>query len=64
VTGDRGLIDRIRYDIEARWQDQNASSERNIYRELLKRILRTNSNLQLYVKGQCDRECDRPEAGI
>jgi beta-lactamase regulating signal transducer with metallopeptidase domain len=49
VNSDPDLIDRVRYDIEARWQDSGATSERHVYRELLKSVLRTNSNLQLYV---------------
>lgn len=49
VNSDPELIDRIHYDIEARWRETGATSERNVYRELLKKILHTNSNLQLYV---------------
>lgn len=49
VNSDPELIDRIHYDIEARWHEAGAASERNVYRELLKKILRTNSNLQIYV---------------
>jgi hypothetical protein len=49
VNSDPELIDRVRYDIEARWHGADVTSERNVYRELLNRILRTNSNLQLHV---------------
>ena len=58
VNGDPELIDRIYYDIEARWRAAGGTNERNVYRELLKAILRTNSNLQLYVKDDCDAGCD------
>lgn len=49
VNSEPDLIDRAHYDIEARWHDVGAASERNVYRELLNSILRNNSNLQLYV---------------
>lgn len=49
VNAEPEFVDRIHYDIEARWQPSGVTSERNVYRELLQRILRTNSNLQLYV---------------
>jgi beta-lactamase regulating signal transducer with metallopeptidase domain len=49
VNSEPELIDRVRYDIEARWHGADVTSERNVYRELLNRILRTNSNLELYV---------------
>ena len=49
VNSDPELIDRIHYDIEARWHEAGGASERNVYRELLKRILSSNSNLQLHV---------------
>ena len=49
VNAEPELIDRVHYDIEARWHEAGATSERNVYRELLTSILRTNSNLQLYV---------------
>lgn len=49
VNSDPELIDRIHYNIEARWHGAGAASERNVYRELLNSILRNNSNLQLYV---------------
>ena len=49
VNSEPELIDRVHYDIEARWHEAGATSERNVYRELLTSILRSNSNLQLYV---------------
>jgi beta-lactamase regulating signal transducer with metallopeptidase domain len=58
VNSESDLIDGIYYDIEARWRDQGRASERNVYRELLKSILRTNSNLLVYVKDRCEGECD------
>lgn len=58
VNGDPELIDRIHYDIEARWRAAAEANERSVYRELLRTILRTNSNLQLYVKDGCDTGCD------
>lgn len=57
VNGDPALMD-IYYDIQARWRSDTAASERSVYRELLKNILQTNSNLQLYVKKDCDTGCD------
>ena len=52
VKGDPELIDRARYDIEARWHEQGGTSERTLYRELLRNILRTNSNLQVHVRNE------------
>jgi beta-lactamase regulating signal transducer with metallopeptidase domain len=49
VNGEPETIDRIRYDIEAQWREHGGTSERNLYRELLKQVLQTNSNLELYV---------------
>jgi bla regulator protein BlaR1 len=57
VNGDPELIDRAHYNIHARWRSDSVASERSVYRELLKHILRTNSNLQLYVKEGCDIDC-------
>jgi len=57
VNGDPELIDRVHYKIDARWRSESVASERSVYRELLKNILRTNSNLQLYVKQGCDIDC-------
>lgn len=57
VNGDPELIDRIHYDIDARWRAAEATNERSVYRELLRTILRRNSNLQLYVKDGCDDGC-------
>jgi hypothetical protein len=52
VKGDPELIDRAHYDIEARWHEQGGTSERTLYRELLRNILQTNSNLQVYVRNE------------
>lgn len=57
VNGDPELID-LYFDIHASWRSDGQASERNVYRELLKTILRSNSNLQLYVKHDCDAGCD------
>jgi beta-lactamase regulating signal transducer with metallopeptidase domain len=57
VNGDPAVIDRVRYDIEARWHGESGTSERNTYRELLKKVLRRNFNVQLYVNDECDLEC-------
>ncbi|GFE79424.1 hypothetical protein GCM10011487_14240 [Steroidobacter agaridevorans] len=57
VNGEPVLIDSAYYDVHARWRSDGAASERSVYRELLKNILSTNSNLQLYVKTGCDIDC-------
>lgn len=59
VNSDPDLIDRVRYDIEARWHGTGTASERNVYRELLDTILRTNSNLQLHVSSRWRRVAAR-----
>lgn len=51
VNSDADLIDRARYNIEARWHGQASASETSVYRELLKKVLRTHSNLEIYIKG-------------
>ena len=58
VNSESDLIDGVYYDIEAQWRDQGRASERTVYRELLKRILRTNSNLLMYLKDRCEGDCD------
>jgi hypothetical protein len=63
VNSDPELIDRVSYDIEARWHDAGSPSERHVYRQLLESILRTNSNLQIYVNDRCDHGCDHTNAG-
>lgn len=50
VNAEPGAIDRARYDIEAQWRRQSGTSARNVYRELLREILRKNSNLEVYVR--------------
>lgn len=57
VNGDPQIIDRARYDIDVRWRDAGATSERNVYRQLLKRIVQTNFNVQVYVDDRCEMEC-------
>ena len=60
VRSDPELIDHVHYHIEARWRGERGTSARSVYRALLKEILRSNSNLQLYVNDQCDDSgCDR-----
>jgi uncharacterized protein (TIGR03435 family) len=58
VNGDAAVIDRAHYDIQARWHDQGETSERHLYRELLRTILRTNFNVQIYVNERCDLQCN------
>ncbi len=57
VSGDPDAIDRIHYDIQARWQGDGRMNERAVYRELLRKVLQTNTNLQLYVDQRCEMEC-------
>ncbi|HEY5759774.1 MAG TPA: M56 family metallopeptidase, partial [Steroidobacter sp.] len=57
VNGDPELTN-IYFNVDARWHSDSEASERSVYRELLKNILSTNSNLQLYVKEGCDTGCD------
>lgn len=42
-------LDRVRYDIEVQWQAEGGTSERHLYRALLKQILQNNSNLEVHV---------------
>jgi beta-lactamase regulating signal transducer with metallopeptidase domain len=63
VNSDPELIDHVSYDIEARWHAAGGASERHVYRQLLDNILRTNSNLQIYVNDRCDQGCDPTSAG-
>lgn len=49
VNDETNLIARERYDIEVRWHGANGMSERNLYRALLKQILQSNSNVEVYV---------------
>jgi hypothetical protein len=62
VNSDPELIDQVSYDIEARWHDAGTASERHVYRQLLESILRTNSNLQIYVGDRCERGCEADAA--
>lgn len=63
VKGDSGVIDRFRYDIEARWRNQGGTSERTLYRELLKNIVATNFNVEVYVNNLCDGGCEVSSLG-
>ena len=56
VNGDPELTN-IYFNIQASWRSDREASERSVYRELLKNILQTNSNLQLYIKEGCE-PCD------
>jgi bla regulator protein BlaR1 len=42
-------LDRVRYDIEVQWRAEGGTSERHLYRALLKQILQSNSNLEVHV---------------
>jgi hypothetical protein len=43
-------LDRIRYDMDVQWHADGGTSERHLYRALLKQILQEKSNLQIEVK--------------
>jgi beta-lactamase regulating signal transducer with metallopeptidase domain len=43
-------LDRVRYDIEVQWSAAGGTSERHLYRALLKQILQTHSNLEVHVR--------------
>jgi beta-lactamase regulating signal transducer with metallopeptidase domain len=42
-------LDRIRYDFDVHWRVEGGTSERHLYRALLKQILQSNSNLEVQV---------------
>jgi bla regulator protein BlaR1 len=42
-------LDRIRYDIDVQWRADGSTSERHLYRALLKQILQKYSNLEVQV---------------
>lgn len=42
-------LDRIRYDFDVQWHAAGGTSERHLYRALLKQILQSNSNLEVQV---------------
>jgi beta-lactamase regulating signal transducer with metallopeptidase domain len=50
VNDQTSLIARERFDIEVRWRAQSGMSERNLYRELLKHLLQSNSNVEVHVR--------------
>jgi beta-lactamase regulating signal transducer with metallopeptidase domain len=43
-------LDRARYDIEVLWRTEGGTSERHLYRALLKQIIQSNSNLEVHVR--------------
>lgn len=43
-------LDRARYDIEVLWRAEGGTSERHLYRALLKQIIQSNSNLEVHVR--------------
>ena len=59
VTGEPRIIDFRHYDIEARWSGDGNTSERNVYRQLLKQIVQANFKLQVYVDDRCEIQCER-----
>jgi beta-lactamase regulating signal transducer with metallopeptidase domain len=42
-------LDRIRYDMDVQWRADGGTSERHLYRALLKQILQNNTNLEVQV---------------
>jgi beta-lactamase regulating signal transducer with metallopeptidase domain len=43
-------LDRIRYDMDVQWRAAGGTSERHLYRALLKKILESNSNVQVQIR--------------
>jgi uncharacterized protein (TIGR03435 family) len=62
VTGETRIIDRARYDIDARWRGPGGRSERKVRRELLQSIVRTNFNVQLHIKDLCNESTSKTSA--
>jgi beta-lactamase regulating signal transducer with metallopeptidase domain len=50
VNDETAGLDRIRYDIEVQWRAEDGTSERHLYRALLRQILQNNSNLEVHVR--------------
>jgi beta-lactamase regulating signal transducer with metallopeptidase domain len=50
VNDETAGLDRIRYDIEVQWRGEAGTSERHLYRALLKQILQNSSNLEVHVR--------------
>jgi beta-lactamase regulating signal transducer with metallopeptidase domain len=50
VNDETAGLDRIRYDMDVQWRAEGGTSERHLYRALLKQILENNSNLQVHVR--------------
>lgn len=57
VAGDLQAIDNLSYDIEADWPSTAAITAPAAYRELVRRVLQTDVNVQLYVDQQCEMAC-------
>jgi beta-lactamase regulating signal transducer with metallopeptidase domain len=43
-------LDRIRYDMDVQWRAEGGTSERHLYRALLRQILQNNTNLEVQVR--------------
>ena len=50
VNDETAGLDRIRYDMDVRWRADGGTSERHLYRALLKQILQNNTNLEVQVR--------------
>lgn len=50
VNDETNLIARERYDIEVQWRGATGMSERNLYRELLRQILQSKPNVEVYIR--------------
>ncbi|HKQ13895.1 MAG TPA: M56 family metallopeptidase [Steroidobacteraceae bacterium] len=50
VNDETAGLDRIRYDIDVQWRGEAGTSERHLYRALLRQILQNNSNLEVHVR--------------
>lgn len=50
VNDETAGLDRIRYNIDVQWRGEDGTSERHLYRALLKQILQNNSNLEVHVR--------------
>jgi len=50
VNDETAGLDRIRYDIDVQWHGDHGTSERHLYRALLRQILQNNSNLEVHVR--------------
>jgi beta-lactamase regulating signal transducer with metallopeptidase domain len=50
VNDETAGLDRIRYDMDVRWRADGGTSERHLYRALLKQILQNKTNLEVQVR--------------